>query len=146
MLNESSKLRTYRLLKNDYFKEQYLSVNMPGKYKSSFAKIRYEVAPLKIETGRYEGVSIENRTCFNNICNVNNGIENENHVLLECPEHADLRCYLFEHACFYNNNFMQLSDDEKCVFLFSGENMCFYSAKICHDILFKRKYFISMNC
>jgi hypothetical protein len=60
---------------------------MPGKYKSSFAKIRYEVAPLKIETGRYEGVSIENRTCFNNICNVNNGIENENHVLLECPEH-----------------------------------------------------------
>jgi hypothetical protein len=24
--------------------------------------------------------------------------------------------------------------------------MCFYSAKICHDILFKRKYFISMNC
>jgi hypothetical protein len=33
MLNESSKLRTYKLFKNDYFKEKYLSVNMPGKYK-----------------------------------------------------------------------------------------------------------------
>lgn len=30
-----------------------------------------------------------------------------------------LHCYLFEHACFYNNDFMQLSDDEKFVFLFS---------------------------
>ena len=48
--------------------------------------------------------------------------------------------YLFEHAYFYNNNFMQLSDDdEKFVFLFSDENMCFYSAKICHHIVFKRK-------
>ena len=80
MLNESSKLRTYRLFKNDYFKEKYLSVNMPGKYKRAFAKFRCGVAPLKIETGRYEGVSIENRTCFNNICNVNNCIENEKHV------------------------------------------------------------------
>jgi hypothetical protein len=33
MLNERSKLRTYRLFKNYYFKEKYLSVNMPGKYK-----------------------------------------------------------------------------------------------------------------
>jgi hypothetical protein len=48
MLNERSKLRTYRLFKNDYVKEEYLSVNMPGKYKSSFAKLRYGVTPLKI--------------------------------------------------------------------------------------------------
>jgi hypothetical protein len=139
MLNERSKLLTYRLFKNDYFKEIHLSENMSGKYKSAFAKFRCGVAPLKIETDRYEGVSIENRTCFNNICNVNNCIENEKHVLLECPVYEDLGCYLFEHACLYNNNFMQLSDDETFVFLFSDENMCFYSAKICHDILFKRK-------
>jgi hypothetical protein len=47
---------SYRLFKNDYVKEEYLSVNMPGKYKCSFAKLRCGVAPLKIETGRYEGV------------------------------------------------------------------------------------------
>ena len=101
MLNERSKLRTYRLFKNDYVKEEYLSVNMPGKYKCSFAKLRCGVAPLKIETGRYEGVSIENRTCFNNICNVNNCIENDKTCLLQCPVYADLHCYLFEHACFF---------------------------------------------
>jgi hypothetical protein len=96
---------------------------MPGKYKSTFAKFRCGVAPFKIETGRYEGVSVENRTCFNNICNVNNCIENENHALLECPVYADLCCYLFEHACLYNNNFMQLSDDEKIVFFSSDESI-----------------------
>ena len=78
MLNERSKLRIYRLFKNDCFKEKYLSVNMSGKYKSSFSKFRCGVAPLKIETGRYEGVSIENRTCFNNICNVNNVLRMKN--------------------------------------------------------------------
>ena len=66
---------------------------MPGKYKRAFAKFRCGVAPLKIETGRYERVSIENRTCFNNICNVNNCIENEKHVLLEFSVYADLRCF-----------------------------------------------------
>jgi hypothetical protein len=29
---------------------------MPGKYKRKLAKFRCGVAPLKIETGRYEGV------------------------------------------------------------------------------------------
>jgi hypothetical protein len=71
---------------NDCFKEKYLSVNMSGKYKSSFSKFRCGVAPLKIETGRYEGVSIENRTCFNNICNVNNCIENEKHAYFSVLE------------------------------------------------------------
>jgi hypothetical protein len=40
---------------------------------------------------------------------------------------------------FFNNNCMQLSDEEHFLFLFSDENISFYSAKICHDILFKRK-------
>jgi phenylpropionate dioxygenase-like ring-hydroxylating dioxygenase large terminal subunit len=35
---------------NPPFKLNGRSLNMPGKYKSSFAKIRCEVAPLKIET------------------------------------------------------------------------------------------------
>ena len=34
---------------------------------------------------------------------------------------------------------MQLSDDDKLNFLFIDENMYFYTAKICNDILLKRK-------
>jgi hypothetical protein len=38
--------------------------NIPGKYKSAFAKFRCGVAPLKIETGRYECILTENIICF----------------------------------------------------------------------------------
>ena len=139
MLNECSKLRTYRLFKNEYVKEEYFSVNMPGKYKCSFAKLRCGVAPLKIESGRYEGVSIENRTCFNNICNVDNCIENEKHVYFSVQYMQICVVIYLNMLVFFNNNCMQLSDEEFFLFLFSDENICFYSAKICHYILFKRK-------
>ena len=66
MLNDHSKLRTYRLFKNEYGKENYLLKNIPGKYKSAFAKFRCGVAPLKIETGRYEGIFIQLLT-FNEV-------------------------------------------------------------------------------
>ena len=56
----------YRLFKNEYGKENYLLKNIPGKYKSAFAKFRCGVEPLKIETGRYEGILTENIICFNN--------------------------------------------------------------------------------
>ena len=89
--------------------------NIPGKYKSAFAKFRCGVAPLKIETGRYEGILTENRLCFNNACHMNNCIEDEKHVLLYCPVCEYLRQYLFNHACLYNDNFMHLSDDDQSI-------------------------------
>ena len=139
MKNERSKLRTYRLFKQEFCTEKYLCCNMPGKYKSAYAKFRCGVAPLKIETGRYEALLVENRLCFNDTCIGNNMIESEKHVLIECPVYADLRRQLYNHACSFNCNFMHLSDDEKLVFLFTDENICFYTAKICYDILIKRK-------
>ena len=46
-LNDHSKLRTYRLFKNEYGKENDLLKNIPGKYKSAYAKFRCGVAPSK---------------------------------------------------------------------------------------------------
>ena len=85
------------MFKNEYSKENYLLKNIPGRYKNVFAKFRCGVAPLKIETGRYEGILPENRLCFNNAFHMNNCIEGEKHVLLYCPVYEDLRQYLFNH-------------------------------------------------
>jgi hypothetical protein len=126
-LNDHSKLRTYRLFKNEYGKENYLLKIIPGKYKSAFAKFRCGVAPLKIETGRYECILTENIICFNNVYHMNNCIEDKKHVLLYCPVYKDLRQYLFNHACLYNNNFMHLSDADQFIFLFNNKNMCYYN-------------------
>ena len=53
---------------------------------------------IKIETGRYEGLLVENIICFNNVCHINNCIEDEKHVILDCPVYQDLRQYLFNQA------------------------------------------------
>ena len=75
------KLRSYKKFKNVYGVETYLCNNMPGKYKSAFSKFRCGVAPLRIETGRYENLNVDSRVCFN----CNNEVEDEKHVLLQCP-------------------------------------------------------------
>jgi hypothetical protein len=80
----------------------------------------------------------------------NNCIEDEKHVILDCPVYEELRHYLFNHACMYNNKFVSLSDADQFIFLFTNENMCYYSDKIflmeLHRILiFKGEVMLSDN-
>ena len=130
---QGNKLRTYKLFKFSYSTEQYLLQNIPIRYRSAFAKFRCGVAPLKIETGRYERLDLDKRLCFN--CD---NIEDEKHVLLTCPLYEDLRQSLFIDIIQQNYMFLTLSDDEKFIFLFKNENVCSSVAKICHNILLRR--------
>ena len=68
------------LFKEVYETEPYVKNHIMSRAKrSSLAKFRCGVAPLRIETGRCEMISYDMRNCFNCITNV----ENEEHVLLE---------------------------------------------------------------
>ena len=49
-------------------------IRLPLKHRSAFAKFRCGVAPIRIETGRYEGLDFNSRTCP--LCR--NAIEDEN--------------------------------------------------------------------
>ena len=55
-----------------------MKVLMPIAWRSAFAKFRAGVAPLRLETGRYENLAVNQRTCFN----CRNMVESEHHVLL----------------------------------------------------------------
>ncbi len=81
----SSKLRTYRLFKSTYNPETYLCENLPRSHRSAFAKFRCGTAQIRIETGRYEHIPLEDRTCFYCFDQNRNIIESEIHVLTECP-------------------------------------------------------------
>ena len=131
---QGDKLRTYKLFKFSYFSEQYLLQNIPIRYRSAYAKFRCGVAPLKIETGRYERIALNERLCFN----CDSSIEDEKHVLLSCPLYGDLRQSLFIDILHQNNSFLTLSDDEKFIFLFSNENVCNSVARTCFNILLRR--------
>ena len=70
-----------------YLTEHYLNCIMPHYYKSAYAKFRCGVASIRLETGRYERLPEDLRTCFN----CPNSVENEEHILLRCPIYSDLR-------------------------------------------------------
>ena len=130
-----NKLRTYRLFKHRFEPEQYCKIPLPFNYRSAFAKFRCGVAPLRIETGRYENIKLVDRVC--SICK--DCIEDEAHVLLKCPLYDDFRNELFLNAESFNENFMLLDDTQKLVFLFSDGNMIRLCAKTCYLILNMRR-------
>ena len=62
--NDGNKLRTYRTSKNEYKPERYISNVIPRMHRSVYAKFRCGVAPLRLETGRYERLHLDERFCF----------------------------------------------------------------------------------
>jgi len=126
-----NKLRTYRSFKTEFGTEFYLRCSLPKKHRSAFAKFRCGVAPLKIETGRYENRPLEDRICpFG--CNV---VEDETHVMVICPQYNSVRNELFQKASSLYENFINMPDQRKCSVLFSAKDLVRVCAKTCFLIL-----------
>ena len=60
--NGGNKLRTYRLFKQEFKSDPYLTCPMSKFHRSAYAKFRSGVAPIRIETGRYERLDYSDRT------------------------------------------------------------------------------------
>jgi hypothetical protein len=108
----SNKLRTYRNFKFDFETENYIKVLLPYKHRSELAIFRCGVAPIRLETGRYERLAVNDRKCP--LCNTD--VENEIHVLLKCPQYVDIRQNLLDKAMYINNGFPLLNDVSKLNF------------------------------
>lgn len=127
-----NKLRTYKLFKDEYVTESYVKCHrIPRKHKSAFAKFRCGVAPLRLETGRYENIPEYQRLCP--ICKL--AVENECHVLFECPSYQNIRDYLVRKAVELDVSFDSKNNENKLCFVLSNENICKLSAQSCYDIL-----------
>ncbi len=104
------------------------------------AKIRCGVAPIRLETGRYEGLP-ENERLYP-VC-LSQEVESEVHVISKCSLYDDLRSDLFNHANHFKNDFNLkydiLSDIEKFVFIMTNKDISKITAKTCHAILHKRR-------
>lgn len=132
-----NKLRTYKLFKDTYGVEHYVQCVMPTPHRSAFAKFRCGVAPIRLETGRYERLSEQERTCF--CCE--GTVESEEHVLLECPTYDHLRKELYRKITVEYPNFSDKNNIEKltCIFSSDSYNIIRTCAKICYDILKLRR-------
>ena len=132
-----SKLRTYRIFKQTFGTETYVSSDIPKPHRSALAKFRCGVAPIKLETGRYENLPVADRKCF--VCDT---VESECHVICECPIYKDLRNSLFNKAKTVVQNFETLSISEKMCTVLSNCDIVKLTAKILCDMLKRRRSFL----
>ena len=109
-LQTVSKLRTYREFKSEYTTEKYLLANVTKPAKSHFAQFRCGILPLRVETRRYSGLSLHERTCA--IC-TSNAMEDEIHFLFNCSCYQDLIQTLIYKATETNANFLLLNEIKK---------------------------------
>lgn len=136
-----NKLRTYRKFKQVYGTENYVTCLLPRSHRSALAKFRSGVAPLRLETGRYERLAINDRICI--FCE-NQSVESEEHVLLSCTMYDDLRDRLFCEIEKTFCHFRSLPDDDKLSVILGSNhrNVISISAKTCCDILYRRRAFL----
>jgi hypothetical protein len=59
---EGNKLRTYKLFKNKFETVAYCTAVMPRTHRAAYAKCRCGVAPIRLETGRYERIPAKEDT------------------------------------------------------------------------------------
>lgn len=88
-LEESSRARFYRFVRPEHTYQKYLSAVVPNSHRVALARLLCSSHTLHVETGRWKRpvTPYERRCC--NICDVK--IEDEYHVVLECPLYDDLR-------------------------------------------------------
>jgi hypothetical protein len=119
LLHNTPKLRTYRLYKEAYSIEHYVSCIMSRKLRSGLARFRSGTLLLEIETGRWRGIPEEQRIC--KMCNTQS-VESESHFLLHCPTFDTQRREYFDHVQSKTNNlFGNLNDAEKLKVLMEPE-------------------------
>ena len=135
-----NKLRTYRNFKMDFMTEVYCQSFLPRNHRSALAKFRSGVAPIRLETGRYEGLPVCDRICP--FCDPILNVEDEKHVLIYCKLYEDLREVLFHRARSILSDFYDLSDDDKLNFILSNHDIVRTSAKTCCLILDRRSCYL----
>ena len=109
---------------------------MSQSHRAAFAKFRAGVAPLRIETGRYEGLHQSRRVCP--FCP--DYVEDEYHVIFDCDLYNELRQELFQTAVIHNPFFANMPNEDKFIFLFSNPLMIRLCAKTCFLILQRNEF------
>ena len=107
--SQNRKLEFYNRIKHDFCEEKYLNLNLKPSISKAISQLRSSSHKLNVETGRYglKRLSRINRVC--KFCSAEDTeslelilelpfadpiIEDEQHVLLQCPQYEDLRSNL----------------------------------------------------
>ena len=101
---------------------------MSQSHRAAFAKFRAGVAPLRIETGRYEGLHQSRRVCP--FCQAY--VEDEYHLIFDCDLYNELRQELFQTAVIHNPFFANMPNEDNHIFVQQPA----YDKTLCQNLLF----------
>ncbi len=136
-----NKLRTYRNFKAVFQTEDYVKLVDVRAQRRALAQFRLGVAPIRLETGRYERgrhLPVDQRTCY--VCT--NAVESELHVIIDCPLYTDFREDLFSYCNDANPQFNDMVDLEKLNFVLSSPFVAKTSAKFLSNVLKRRRVLV----
>ena len=114
-----NKLKTYRKIKTDFKREQYLYANVDKKSLSNFIKICVSNCNLNIEKGHYLKLPVEQRIC--QLCHMD--VEDEFHFLMNCDKLIHEHVTLFRYISDIVPSFTTMSDVEKFMFLLTSHDV-----------------------
>jgi len=116
---KGNKLRTYNKFKSSLTREPYLDLIKDRKTRKCLAQLRTSSHKLHVETGRYTGKTLSDRTC--EICG-SSDVEDETHFLTTCTAYCGDREILYTEATAKCTNFPNLSHEHKMIWLMSAED------------------------
>ena len=99
-------------------KEKYLEINH-FKIRQSICQIRVSAHSLNIETGRYTNIIRPEIKCTN--CSKGD-IEDEKHLIVDCPLYENIRVKIFDKVIDLCPNFRYMDTLSKFVWLFTNEH------------------------
>ena len=110
-------MRTYTKFKSRFGMEDYLTI-LPAENRKIFTRFRISAHNLAIERGRYTRppTPVEERTCKH----CPQQVEDEFHVMMNCPEYSNQRTTLFNDIELQCPRFTELSAGDKFVYMLSS--------------------------
>ena len=131
------KLRNYALFKFSFEPEPYACAYLSRNKRSIFAQLRMGILPLRVETGRFQNMDLNNRTCI--YCNSGN-VEDENHFIFHCSHYDHLRAPFLVKCSEVVENFGQFDEIEKFRCVLSNEKIQTETASFVQEaFLFRKK-------
>jgi hypothetical protein len=120
ILSSTGKLDTYCKIKQYFGLENYLTILKNFTQRKTLTRFRISAHKLRIESGRYLGMSRTSRICLN--CTLNE-VEDEIHFLFKCPKNSTIRELLFLKIQNICQLFINLTLFNKLIWLLNCEDI-----------------------
>ena len=130
------KLRTFKKFKTNLNFEEYLGDISNIKHRQAVTKLRISSHKLPVESGRYNNIPFDKRTC--KLCNLNE-VGNEQHYLMQCGNTLlkEIRYSFIQKLHQINSSFSLFNDQDLFLYIISMKDRSITKlvAKFCYDIL-----------